>query len=108
MEKPPVPIIEYATPAAEPRNPDEGPALVLGIIAAAMTVVSVYLSALAGMATGFALLGCLFGLLAGGVGWGLARHSRPNTSYTVCSIANTLNWLLFFAILLYLRHRGYL
>jgi hypothetical protein len=43
----------------------------------------------------FAPLSNLLGLIAGGIGWGLSRHSRPNASHRLCGWMNFLNWVLF-------------
>jgi hypothetical protein len=91
----PLPVIEYATPASVPSKGDERAALVLGIIGAILGTLPIGVVVFRGHFFPEIFL-CsyanAFGLVAGGVGWGLSRHSRPNSAHTLCAWVNTLNW----------------
>ena len=107
MEDKPLRVIEYATPDSKTLNPDEPIALVLGIITACFWLGSM-LALIAGnnaLWKLYALIFNMFGLILGGVGWGLSRHSRPNVSYRLCAWANTLNWLFFIGTIVFLITR---
>jgi hypothetical protein len=107
MEPKPVQVIEYANPDTRALNRDEPAALVLGIFAAILAAISLVLLLIGRIPfmPDFAPLANLFGLIAGGVGWGLSRHSRPNASHRLCAWANTVNWISFFGGFIYLFNR---
>ena len=97
MDENPRHVIEYASPDSARVNPQEPPAFVLGVIATCFCAASIiiFLWARLSYLVLLAPVVNLLGLVAGGVGWGLSRHSRPNRSHRLCAWVNVLNWTVF-------------
>ena len=108
MEPKPVHVIEYANLARQNGNSDEAPAFALGILAALLFALEVFIFLLhrrfymiGAIALWFCPILNLCALILGGIGWGLSRHSRPNKSYRLCGWMNFLNWVSFFGCVVY-------